>query len=170
MSKEKEEKNNKNSDNTSQTLKQTEMENLKTQLEEEKNRRIKLMADFDNYKKRIESEKATFGAMANMGIIQQILEIYDDLQMALNDSDLDLERARSSIKNAQEKIQGTVGAAGVERIEVNIGDEFDKENMEAIQAVPDEKNKNKVIAVISSAYKYAGQDSVLKAAKVIVGK
>ena len=42
--------------------------------------------------------------------------------------------------------------------------------MEAISAIPDENNKGKVIAVITSAYKYANQQSILSSAKVIVGK
>jgi molecular chaperone GrpE len=74
-------------------------------LEEEKNRRIQLMADFENFKKRMEQERATFGAIANMGLIQQILEIHDDLQLAISDANLDKDSAIESIKTAQDKIK-----------------------------------------------------------------
>ncbi len=143
---------------------------IEVQFEEERNKRLKLMADFENYKKRIEQEKATFGAIANMGIIQELLEINDDLGLALDDSELDLDRAKESISNAREKLKSTAKNAGVETIEVKPGDEFDKEKMEAIQAIPNPEMKNKVVAVISSAYKYKDKDGILKAAKVIVGK
>lgn len=147
-----------------------ELDLIKQELNEEKERRLRMMADFENFKKRIEQEKSMFGAIANMGLIQEILEINDDLQLAIDDAELDLERAKSSLQTAQEKIKSAAKNAGVETIEVNIGDDFDSSTMEAIQAVPDEKNAGKVIAVISSAYKYTGRDGILKAAKVIVGK
>lgn len=143
---------------------------IENQLADEKNKRLQLMADFQNYKKRMDTERATFGAIANMGLIQEMLEIYDDLQMAMQDPDLDLDRAKSSMQNAQSKISAAVKSAGIEPIEVKVGDEFDKTKMEAIQAVANEEMKNKVIAVISSAYRYVGQETILKAAKVIVGK
>jgi molecular chaperone GrpE len=139
-------------------------------LEEEKNRRIQLMADFENFKKRMEQERATFGAIANMGLIQQILEIHDDLQLAISDANLDKDSAIESIKTAQDKIKRAATLAGVEAVEIKIGDDFDSSKMEAITTVPDEKNKNKVVAVISSAYKYVGKDGIIKAAKVVVGK
>ncbi len=144
--------------------------NLESQLAEEKQRRIQLMADFDNYRKRIELEKATFGAIANMGLIQEILEIHDDLELAMQDEELNLDRAKASIKSAQDKLTLAAKSAGIEKIDVKIGDVFNKETMEAISTVPSPDNKDKVIAVISSAYKYVGRDGILKAAKVIVGK
>lgn len=145
---------------------------LEKQLQDESNKRLSLMSDFQNYQKRIEGEKALFGAMANMGIISSVLEIHDDLELALNDETLDLENAKSSIKNAQGKIVQTVASAGVESIPVKIGDAFDKETMEAVSMLeaPNEEMKGKVIAVISSAYKYKDRDGVFKPAKVVVGK
>ncbi len=141
-----------------------------SELELEKEKRIRLMADFENYKRRIEQEKATFGAIANLRIIQELLEINDDLGLALDDQELNLERSIESIKNAREKLKITAMNAGVETIQVSPGDDFNKETMEAIQAIPNPEMKNKVIAVISSAYKFRGKDGVLKSAKVIVGK
>lgn len=150
--------------------KEISIKDLILAVEEEKERRLRVMADLENYKKRTESEKAMFGAIANRGLIQEILEVNDDLSLALDDTDLDLNRAKSSIESAKEKIRGLVKNAGVEQIEINKGDQFNSETMEAIQAVPDKENAGKVIAVISSAYKYVGQDTILKHAKVIVGK
>ncbi len=145
---------------------------LEKQLQDESNRRLSLMSDFQNYQKRIEGEKALFGAMANMGIISSVLEIHDDLELALNDETLDLENAKASIKNAQGKIVQTVATAGVESISVKVGDVFDKEVMEAVSMIqaPNEDMKGKVIAVISSAYKYKDREGVFKPAKVVVGK
>lgn len=147
-----------------------ESSSLEQQLEEERTKRLQLMADFQNYKKRMDTERATFGAIANVGLIQELLEVYDDLELALQDTELSLDHAKSAMKNAQEKLSVASRNAGVEQVSVKIGDEFDKTKMEAIQAIANEEMKNKVIAVISSAYKYVGQENILKPAKVIVGK
>lgn len=155
---------------TTQSSQDDQLVTLETQLSDEKNRRLSLMADFENYKKRMESEKALFGAMANMSLIREILEVFDDIGLALNDESLNVDNAKASLKSTKEKLAMITKMAGVEAIEINVGDDFDKEKMEAIQAIPDENNKNKVVAVISSAYKYTNKDGILKAAKVIVGK
>lgn len=142
-----------------------------SQVEEEKRKRLQLMSDFQNYQKRVEQEKAIFGAMANMGLVQEMLEIFDDLNLAIADQELNLEHAKSSIKSAQDKLVTAIQTAGVERVDVKIGDNFNKEYMEAISTVPGtEDQKGKVIAVISSAFKYKNKEGVLKPAKVVVGK
>lgn len=146
------------------------LEQLRTELENEKNKKLQLMADFENYKKRIEKERATFAAMANLALIQEILEVSDDIDLALSDADLNLERAKESLNNAKSKLSESVKLAGVEKIEIKKGDVFNKDIMEAISVVPDPNFKNKVIAVISSAYKYKDREGVIRPAKVIVGK
>lgn len=158
--------------NEDMSMENSRIDALEKQLQDESNRRLSLMSDFQNYQKRIEGEKALFGAMANMGIISSVLEIHDDLELALNDETLDLENAKASIKNAQGKIVQTVASAGVESISVKVGDAFDKEVMEAVSMIqaPNEDMKGKVIAVISSAYKYKDREGVFKPAKVVVGK
>jgi molecular chaperone GrpE len=143
---------------------------LKKQLEEEKQKRLQVMADFENFKKRIEKERATFAAIANLSLIQEILEVVDDIGLALDDTNLTLERAKEILDIAKQKLTQSVVVAGVEKLEIKKGDNFDKEIMEAISVVPDKKLKNKVIAVISSAYKYKDKDGVIRPAKVIVGK
>lgn len=140
-------------------------------LENEKNARLQLMADFQNFRKRVEEERALFGAMANMSLIQDLFEVFDDLNLALNDGELDLKNAVESMRSAQQKIQTASEKAGVVRIETKVGDEFDKEFMEAISMIDaGAEMKGKVIAVISSAMKFKDRDGVIKAAKVVVGK
>ncbi|MEO6729048.1 MAG: nucleotide exchange factor GrpE [Candidatus Dojkabacteria bacterium] len=155
-----------------ETLKpKSEDNDINAQIEEERRKRIQLMSDFQNYQKRVEQDKAVFGAMANMGLVKEMLEIFDDLNLAMTDADLNLDHAKSSIKSAQDKIVTAISSAGVERLEVKVGDDFNKEIMEAISTVSGtDEQKGKVIAVISSAFKYKNKDGVLKPAKVIIGK
>ncbi len=149
-----------------------ELSKLKADLDLEKQKRISLMADFQNYQRRIENEKSNWGAMSNMSLIKDILEIHDDIELALQDENLSLEHAKSAMTSAQDKLVDSAKRNGIEKVEVKIGDVFDKEKMEAVSvvAVQDESQKGKVIAVISSAYKYSNKEHVLKAAKVVVGK
>lgn len=151
---------------------ENQKEDIAAQLQAEKERRLMLMADFENYKKRVESERATFAAIGNISLIQSILEVFDDLQLAMSDENLNIESAKQAIQGAQNKIQTTTKIAGVEQVEVKVGDDFDKEKMEAVSTIPaqDENQKGKVIAVIASAYKYVGRDGIVKPAKVVVGK
>ena len=153
------------------TDEEKDTERLQSQLQEEQMKRIQVMADFQNYQRRIEQEKATWGAVSNMGLIREMLEVYDDIHLALNDENLTLEHAKVSMKSAQDKLVLAVTAAGVEVIDVRVGDIFDKEKMEAVSTiVAGDEQKGKVIAVISSAYKYKDREFILKPAKVVVGK
>jgi molecular chaperone GrpE len=147
-------------------------DNLASEIKAEKERRLMLMADFENYKKRMETERATFAAIGNISLIQGVLEVFDDLQLAMSDENLNIDSAKQAIQGAQNKIQTATKIAGVEQVEVKTGDDFDKEKMEAVSTIPvqEEIQKGKVIAVISSAYKYVGREGIVKPAKVVVGK
>lgn len=153
------------------TDQEKDTERLQSQLQEEQMKRIQVMADFQNYQRRVEQEKANWGAVSNMGLIREMLEVYDDLHLALNDENLSLDHAKVSLKSAQDKLVLAVTATGVEVIDVKVGDDFNKEKMEAVSTVAaGEEQKGKVIAVISSAYKYKDKEFILKPAKVVVGK
>lgn len=150
--------------------KEESLEALKQKLNDEISKRLTLMSDFQNYQKRMEQQKATFGAIANLGLIEDILEVFDDIALALNDTSLTLELSKESLNSAQAKLIRAIEGSGVERVDVKIGDEFDSKIMEAISTIPDAGNKNKVVAVINSAFKFKDRDSVIKPAKVVVGK
>lgn len=145
---------------------------FQSQLETEKKAKLQIMADFQNYRRRTEEEKAKYGIMANMLLTGTILEMLDDIHLALKDKDMTLERAQEFINIMQDKLAGAVSTTGIEKINVNVGDKFDNLMMEAITTVPveDKAQDNKVIDVISAAYKYRDQGDIFKAAKVIVGK
>ncbi|RMD76868.1 nucleotide exchange factor GrpE [Candidatus Dojkabacteria bacterium] len=160
-----------NKDANRQPEEETEIEKLRKQYESERNARIELMADFQNFRKRVEEERALFGAMSNMALIGDIIEVYDDINMALNDLNLDLEQAKNSLMSAQDKLMAAIKKSGVVRVQISVGDDFNRETMEAISTVDSgEEMRGKVVAVISSAIKYENKEGVIKHAKVIVGK
>lgn len=147
-----------------------EIQQLKKEIESLKMTNLQLIADFQNYRNRIENEKEIFGTLATLDLSKEILEIYDDLNFAINDDNLDFENSLSSLKTAQEKIINSLKNTGIEMVEVKVGDLFDKEKMEAISTVANEELKGKVVTVLSSAFKFRSRDSLIRHAKVIIGK
>jgi molecular chaperone GrpE len=148
-----------------------EIQKLQQDLEDLQNARMQLMADFDNYRKRMDSEKAKFGALANIQLITQLLDILDDVQLAINDNTQN-EESKHVLQIVNDKLMNSLSSVGVQKIAVNSGDKFDSTIMEAITTVPTEiKDQHNVVAqVISSAFRYAQEDTLLKSAKVIVYK
>jgi molecular chaperone GrpE len=145
------------------------LELLTQEVEQEKSRRLQLMADFENFRRRMEDERAKFGLLANRMLVGGVLEVLDDVQMAQNDKGLDLDRAKSLFTTFSDKLLGILRLNGVEKIEIKPGDDFDAATMEAITTVPGDKD-NKVVDVVSSAYRYAGKEELLQTAKVVVSK
>lgn len=168
-----------NSQTQQQTAPQTEIDmlaaritELEAQLAAQKEAVLMARADLDNHRKRTEAEKAKFGVMHNMQLVMQILEVIDDINLALQDQNLDVEHAKHMLEVSQSKLNGALTIAGLESVPVKTGDKFDATKMEAVTTVPvDEKDKdNKVVSVINSAYKYSNNNEYLKMAKVVVGK
>ncbi len=146
-----------------------DMAELEAALAEAKEKQLRTMADFENYRRRMDAEKSKYGLMANKMLVDSILEVLDDVQMARNDDQLDIERATELLSTFSDKLISTLRINGVERIEIKKGDAFNSEYMEAITTIPGEED-NKVVDIVSGAYKYANKDELLKTAKVVVSK
>ncbi|MBL8015026.1 MAG: nucleotide exchange factor GrpE [Candidatus Doudnabacteria bacterium] len=149
-----------------------ELERLQKELEQKENDRLLARADLENYRRRTEADKAKYGLISNMQIVMGILEVIDDIQLALQDEGLDKDRAVEMLKIGSDKLNANLQMNGLEKVDVKIGDKFDSATMEAITtvAVDSEDKNNTVVAVVSAGYKYAGQAEMLKTAKVIVGR
>lgn len=152
-----------------------EMEKLKhknLELEEERLAKLKVMADFQNYRKRMEQEKAAMGLALNRALVNDIVDVLDDITRTIADETKDLARADQMLKIIADKMLATVNGVGIEQIKVEIGDKYDPAFMEAVGTVTvnsvDEHNT--VVSIIQPAYKYKDKDQLLRAAKVIVGK
>lgn len=143
---------------------------LEAKIGELQTQKLQVMADFQNYRRLMEEKEATFGAAKNMGLISELLQVFDDIQMALDDQELDLQRAQEAMRNAQDKLAAAARMAGVERLAAKSGDGFNPQTMEAVTSVAVPDMAGKVVQVIGSGYKYANKDGVVKPTRVIVGK
>lgn len=149
----------------------SEEEVLKNQLEKEKEKFLRLFAEFENYKKRTGKERVEMFKTAGQDIMQAMLPILDDFDRALNEinkaGDKDLLKGIELISN---KFRETLRVKGLEKMEVKKGDNFDAEVHEAITQIPAPSAdlKGKIVDVVENGYKMG--DRIIRFPKVVTGK
>ncbi len=148
-------------------------EELRAQLEEErtnaesyKDRYLRAVADFQNYKRRTEEQRAEYRRDANAALVINILPAIDDLNRALDSVDAKLAGLQwiEGIRQIQRKFQGALTALDVTEIDAD-GAEFDPRLHEAVGHVPGEEGK--VVRVLQKGYMVG--DRVIRPAMVMVG-
>jgi molecular chaperone GrpE len=149
----------------------SEIEQALADLAEQKDKYLRLMAEFDNYKRRTAKERMELIQTAGKDVIVSLLDVLDDCDRAekqLNSSD-DIALQKEGIQLVFNKIRSTMQAKGLSAME-SIGKDFDAEFHEAITEVPvpDEKLKGKVIDEVTKGY--ALNEKIIRFAKVVVGK
>lgn len=140
------------------------------ELEKVKDSYLRLLAEFDNFKKRTARERVEIFKMANQETVLAILPILDDFERGIVESEKSSDKSNlEGFKLIFNKLKEALGRQGLSAIEVNPGDEFDVDTQEAIAQVPsaDGKMKGKVIEVTQRGYRLA--DRVIRYAKVVVG-
>lgn len=131
---------------------------------------IRLMAEFDNYRRRTSQEKLELVSMASTDTIKGLLPVLDDCERALkvllesNDSDA----AKEGTELIYSKLMSYLKSKGLAVIEA-LGQEFDTDLHEAVAQFPvqDEEQKGKVFDVVQTGYTLNGK--VIRFAKVVVG-
>ncbi|MBK9109296.1 MAG: nucleotide exchange factor GrpE [Saprospiraceae bacterium] len=150
---------------------QSSDKNLIEELTEQKEKYIRLYAEFDNYKKRSLKEKIELIRNASQELIQDLLVVLDDFDRAKK---LSTEQQNESIypegmKLLHHKLLGILQTKGLEDMDSQ-GLKFDPEFHEAITEIPvqDESMNGKIVDTIEKAYLL--NKKVIRFAKVIVGK
>jgi molecular chaperone GrpE len=140
-------------------------------LAQEKERFIRLFAEFDNYKKRVTKEKQDLLRYSNSNILESLLPVLDDFDRAVKELEKgDNSTVLEGVKLIYNKLFGTLKEKGLSLIEVNPGDDFNLDVHEAITQIPapDESLKGKIIDVVQQGYLL--HDKVIRYTKVVVGK
>lgn len=156
---------------TSEDVETSEKEKLKADLEKEKDKFLRLFAEFENYKRRTSKERVELFKTAGQDVISSMLPVLDDFDRAINEikkaKDKELLKGVELIHN---KFRETLRAKGLEQMEVKEGDAFDAEVHEAITQIPapSEKLKGKVVDVVEKGYKMG--DRIIRYPKVVTGK
>ncbi|MEG0926154.1 MAG: nucleotide exchange factor GrpE [Chryseobacterium sp.] len=139
-------------------------------LAEEKDRYIRLYAEFENYKKRTSKEKMEFFQYANQEMMVSMLGVLDDFERALkeiakNGNPADLQ----GVELIYQKFKNKLTEKGLKPMEVRAGDSFNVDFHEAITQIPapSEDLKGKIVDVIETGYTLS--DKVIRFAKVVTG-
>ena len=131
---------------------------------------LRLMAEFDTYRRRTAEEKLALVSSASAETIKGLLPILDDCEIALAalEKSTDGDAAREGTQMIFGKLTSYLKGKGLERIEAK-GADFDTELHEAVTTfpAPSEELKGKVIDVVQTGYTLGGK--VLRYAKVVVG-
>lgn len=146
------------------------LEKIQAELEEQKDKYIRLFAEFDNYKRRSAKEKNELVQTAGKEVIISLLDVLDDSERAekqLQTSN-DLEQIKKGIELVFGKLRGTLQAKGLKAME-SISTDFDVEKHEAITEIPapTEALKGKVVDEVQKGYYL--NDKIIRFAKVVVG-
>jgi molecular chaperone GrpE len=149
----------------------SELDQAKADLAEQKDKYLRLMAEFDNYKRRTAKERMELIQTAGKDVIVSLLDVLDDCDRAekqLNTSDT-IAVQKEGIQLVFNKIRTTMQAKGLTPME-SIGKDLDVELHEAITEVPvpDDKQKGKVIDEVTKGYLL--NEKIIRFAKVVVGK
>ncbi|HZW77130.1 MAG TPA: nucleotide exchange factor GrpE [Flavobacteriaceae bacterium] len=138
---------------------------------EEKDRYLRLFAEFENFKKRTSRERIELFKTAGEEIMTALLPILDDFERALRELEKSGDESHYlGVKLINEKLRNTLRGKGLEPIEINPGDDFDAENQEAVTQIPapNDELKGKVVDVIERGYRLA--DKIIRYPKVVVGQ
>ncbi|MHC5201244.1 nucleotide exchange factor GrpE [Myroides sp. LJL119] len=143
---------------------------LNAKLAEEKDRYLRLFAEFENFKRRTSKERIELFKTAGQDVLQSLLPVLDDFDRAI----VELEKAGESehltgVKLISNKLKDTLESKGLEQVEIKSGDAFDVDLAEAVTQIPaGDELKGKVVDVIEKGYKLG--DKIIRFPKVVIGQ
>ncbi len=144
---------------------------LKKQLEDLNDKHLRLIAEYDNFRKRTLREKMELSKSAGEGILLGILPVIDDFDRARAHlgSASDLDAVKDGIDLIYNKFQDFLKQQGIKEIDTENQD-FDSETHEAVTKIPapSEELKGKIIDCIQKGYKL--NDKVIRFPKVVIGE
>ena len=140
-------------------------------IQQEKDKYLRLFAEFENYKKRTSKERIELFKTASQELMTSLLPIMDDFDRGL--TEIKKVKDKELLKGMQlinDKFKNTLTQKGLTEIEVNKGDVFDAEIHEAITQIPapSDKLKGKVIDAVEKGYKLG--DKIIRYPKVVIGQ
>lgn len=148
-----------------------EAEKLTAELQEQKDKYLRLFAEFDNYKRRTSKERIELMQTAGKEVITSMLDVLDDCDRAEKQlqSTTDLDQIKEGVQLVFNKLRATLQNRGLKAME-SIKTDFDVEKHEAITEIPvtDKNLKGKVVDEVTKGYYL--NDKLIRFAKVIIGK
>lgn len=148
---------------------QKEIETLKAELDESKDKYLRLFAEFDNFKKRSVKERFELMKTAAQETISALLPVLDDFDRAKKSAESGAETFSEGVQLVYQKLYSILEHKGLKSME-STGADFDPEWHEAITDIPapNEEMKGKIIDTVEKGYVLS--DKIIRYAKVVVAK
>jgi molecular chaperone GrpE len=146
-------------------------EQLTQDLAKEKDKYLRLFAEFENYKRRTTKERIELFKTANQEVLLAMLPVLDDFDRAVVEiAKSEDEVLMKGVELIHEKLKNTLVAKGLEQVDVKAGDAFDADFAEAITQIPapSDKMKGKIVDVLEKGYKLG--DKIIRFPKVVIGQ
>jgi molecular chaperone GrpE len=161
-----------NEENTAREEEQeiSKEERLENDLATEKDKFLRLFAEFENYKKRTSKERMDLFKTAGQEVISSLLPVLDDFERALKELSKSSEKELfTGVQLIHNKFKETLKSKGLEEVKADEGDSFDAEIHDAITQIPAPKKKlvGKIIDVVEKGYRLG--DKIIRHPKVVVG-
>ena len=146
-------------------------EQLAEDLAKEKDKHLRLFAEFENYKKRTAKERLDLFKTANQEVLQAMLQVMDDFDRAMTQIVKSEDEAIvKGVELIHEKLKNTLVSKGLEEVEIKAGDDFNADFAEAITQIPAPSDdlKGKIVDVVEKGYKLG--DKIIRFPKVVIGQ
>lgn len=151
-------------------VEESETDKLQAELEEQKDKYLRLAAEFDNFRRRTSKERLELVQIAGKDIIVSLLDVLDDIDRAEKQlaTSEDFAVQKEGVQLVFNKVRSTLQAKGVKALE-SINTDFDVEKHEAITEIPapTDELKGKVLDEVQKGYYL--NDKLIRFAKVVVG-
>ena len=150
---------------------QTEDLKLEDQLKEEKDKFLRLFAEFENYKRRTAKERIELFSTASEEVMISLLPILDDFERASVEIEKDLENETlKGVLLIKNKLFDSLKSKGLSLVDAKKGDEFNADDHEAVTQIPapSKDMAGKIIDIIEKGYKLG--EKVIRYPKVVIGK
>lgn len=149
-----------------------ELATLQGEIEALNDRHLRLAAEFDNYRKRVDRERTDLRRRSQADLVSRLLEIVDDLQrvVGVDPEGTTVHALLDGMRLVQRKLIQTLEGVGLEEVRAEDGATFDPESMEAVMRVPaDDAEEDETVAdVFQKGYRFDG--ILVRPAKVAVRK
>jgi molecular chaperone GrpE len=145
-------------------MEENQIENEQTLVEklaEAEDKYVRLYAEFENYKRRVQKEKEEIKFNAKVGMVTPILDMDNDVAIAIKN--IKDESAREGVQLIAQKLENFLKSQGIETIQTET---YDDELHEVISVVP--TGKSEVIDVVSKGYSLNGKP--FRHPKIVIGK
>ncbi|KAA5534257.1 nucleotide exchange factor GrpE [Paenimyroides baculatum] len=148
----------------------TEKEQLEEQLANEKDKFLRLFAEFENFRKRTARERIELFATANEDVMKSVLPVLDDFDRAISQMEtLGESEHLTGFNLISTKLRDNLSAKGLALVEIKKGDVFNADIAEAITQIPaGDEFKGKVFDVVENGYKLG--DKIIRFPKVVIGQ